>query len=164
MGWNMTDREETREKRHGSCHNSGFAAKVNSSMYHQCRSRGYAAPVDVLIDIGVLSKQKYDDWRFGRARYLEAVCEVNLHKLSMIMHQIRVYAMQNNLKPSYCFYKQWGTKKSGGQGKKNVIPLRFSKSGNEDIERWYSTHWVDSVRVEELKNERSELNNNQKDG
>lgn len=30
--------------------------KVHSSMYHQCQKRGYAAPVDVLMDIGVLPK------------------------------------------------------------------------------------------------------------
>ena len=45
--------------------------KVHSAMYHQCQSRGYVAPVDVLMDIGVLPKQKYEDWRFGRVPYLE---------------------------------------------------------------------------------------------
>lgn len=35
--------------------------KVHSAMYHQCQERGYAAPVDVLMDIGVLSKQKYEE-------------------------------------------------------------------------------------------------------
>ena len=33
-------------------------AKVDSSMYHQCMNRGYATAVDVLMDIGVLTKQK----------------------------------------------------------------------------------------------------------
>ena len=37
--------------------------KVHSSVYHQCQRRGYAAPVDVLMDIGVLPKQKYEDWK-----------------------------------------------------------------------------------------------------
>ena len=126
-------------------------AKVNSAMYHQCRNRGYAAPVDVLMEIGVLPKEKYEDWRFGRVAYLEAVCTVNLRKLSLIMHQIRVYAKQNNRKPSFCYYKQWGMKKKNGQGRKPVIPLRFSKSGDPDIERWYATHWVDSGCIAELK-------------
>lgn len=121
--------------------------KVNSAMYHQCRNRGYAAPVDVLMEIGVLPKEKYEDWRFGRVLYLEAVCTVNLRKLSLIMHQMRVYAKQNNLKPSFC----WGVKKKNGQGHKPVIPLRFSKSSDPDIERWYATHWVDSGRIAELK-------------
>ena len=126
-------------------------AKVNSAMYHQCRNRGYAAPVEVLMEIGVLPKEKYENWRFGRVAYLEAVCTVNLRKLSLIMHQMRVYAKQHNLKPSFCYYKQWGVKKKNGQGRKPVIPLRFSKSGDPDIERWYATHWVDSGRIAELK-------------
>ena len=50
-------------------------------MYRQCKSRGFAASADVLMDIGVLDKKKYDDWRQGRVPYLEAVCMVNLHKL-----------------------------------------------------------------------------------
>ena len=81
-------------------------------MYHQCQNRGYAAPVDVLLmDIGVLPKQKYEDWRFGRVPYLEGVCTVNLHKLSFIMRQMRVYA--GEIRPEtdlFCYYKQWGVK------------------------------------------------------
>lgn len=30
---------------------------IHSSMYHQCQRRGYATPVDVLMDIGVLAKK-----------------------------------------------------------------------------------------------------------
>ena len=62
-------------------------------MYRQCRSRGYATVVDVLMDIGVLDKAKYEDWRFGRIPYLERVCTINLSKLSTIRHQMRVYAV-----------------------------------------------------------------------
>ena len=54
--------------------------KIHSSMYHQLQVRGYAAPVDVLIDTGILPKQKHEDWRFGRVRYLEAVCNANLKR------------------------------------------------------------------------------------
>lgn len=85
--------------------------KVHSAMYHQCQNQGYAAPVDVLMDIGVLPKQKYEDWRFGRVPYLEAVCTVNLRKLSFIMHQMRVYAKKSGLKSSFCYYKRWGMKR-----------------------------------------------------
>ena len=71
--------------------------KVHSAVYHQCQCRGYAAPVDVLMEVGVLPKQKYEDWRFGRVDYLERVCTVNLRKLSFIMHQMRVYAQKTGL-------------------------------------------------------------------
>ena len=125
--------------------------KVHSSVYHQCQARGYATPVDVLMDVGVLSKQNYENWRFGRVPYLEKVCTVNLKKLSSIMHQIRVYAGKAGYKPSFCYYKRWGVKKKSGQGRKPVIPLRFSKSGDEGIERWYATHYIDSERIKQIK-------------
>lgn len=125
--------------------------KVHSSVYHQCQNRGYATAVDVLIDLGVLPKQKYEDWRFGRVDYLERVCTVNLRKLSFIMYQIRVYAQKAGYAPSYCYYKQWGVKQKKGQGYRPVIQLRFSKSGDPNVEHWYATHFVDHRRIEQLR-------------
>ncbi len=108
---------------------SEMIGKVHSAVYHQCQQRGYAAPADVLVDVGVLPKQKYEDWRFGKVRYLEAVCTCNLKKLSFIMKQIRSYAKKTNLKPSFCYYKRWGVKKR---------------------------HYVDLGRTEQLKKEKME--------
>lgn len=67
------------------------------------------------------------------------------------MHQMRSYAQKQGWKPSFCYYKQWGVKKKGGQGHKPVVPIRFSKSGNESIEKSYSTHFVDEERIKQLK-------------
>ena len=131
---------------------SDVAGKIHSSMYHQCRERGYAAPVDVLMDIGVLRKQDYENWRNGKVDYLERVCQCNLHKLSEIMKEVRSYARKNDLKPSETVYKQWGVKKKHGM--KKVIRLRFSKTGDSVVERGYSTHYVDARRITELKDER----------
>lgn len=36
--------------------------KVHNSVLQQCRKRGYATPVDVLMDVGILQKQKYEEW------------------------------------------------------------------------------------------------------
>ena len=124
--------------------------KIHSSMYHQLQVRGYATPVDVLIDTGILPKQKYEDWRFGRVRYLEAVCNANLKRLSFVLHQMRVYVQAHGLKPSFCYYKRWGVKNKG-QGRGAVIPLRFSRSGDAEIERRYATHYVDEKRIAQLK-------------
>jgi len=132
---------------------SELIGKVHSSVYHQCQKRGYAAPVDVLMDVGVLDKKKYKDWRFGGIPYLEAVCTCNLRQLSFIMAQIRAYAKKAGYKPSFCYYKQWGMKKKNGQGHKPVRQLRFSKSGDPEIEKAYATHYVDSKRIAEMKAE-----------
>lgn len=133
---------------------SELIGKVHSSVYHQCQNRGYAAPVDVLMEIGVLPKQKYEEWRYGKVPYLEAVCNCNLRQLSFIMKQIRAYTEKAGYKPSFCYYKRWGTKKKSGQGQKPVVLLRFSKSGKPEIERAYATHFVDLKRTEELKAQR----------
>ena len=132
-----------------------LAGKVHSAVYHQCRSRGFAAPVDVLMDVGYLSKQDYENWRYGRVDYLERVCKANLSKLSLVMREMRSYATKTGLKPSFCYYKRWGTKKKNGQGRKPVIPLRFSKSGNPEIEQRYATHFVDLKRTSQLKAEQA---------
>ena len=34
---------------------------VHSSLFQQCQKRGFATPVDVLLDIGVLSKENYEN-------------------------------------------------------------------------------------------------------
>ena len=85
--------------------------------------RGYISPVDLLMEIGYLTSESYEDWRRGRVPYLEKVCKVNLGKLSTIMRELKQYAREKDLKPSWTGYNKWG------KGKK--IRLRFSKSGNE---------------------------------
>ena len=135
--------------------NRELGAKVRSAVYLQCRNRGFAAPVDVLMEVGYLSKQDYENWRYGRVDYLERVCKANLSKLSLVMREMRSYAAKAGLKPSFCYYKRWGAKKKNGQGRKPVIPLRFSKSGDPEIERRYATHFVDLKRTAQLKAERT---------
>ena len=104
--------------------------KVYAAVMRQCENRGYAAPVDVLMDLGLLERKRYDDWRAGKVPYLEAVCHSNLHKLTEIMKTIRKVADQNGLKPSVSAYKH------------KSYTLRFSKSGEPGIEKAYATHYI----------------------
>lgn len=135
--------------------NRELGAKVRSAVCLQCRNQGFAAPVDVLMEVGYLSKQDYENWRYGRVDYLERVCKANLSKLSLVMREMRSYAAKAGLKPSFCYYKRWGTKKKNGQGRKPLMPLRFSKSGAPEIKRRYATHFVDLKRAAQLKAERT---------
>ena len=117
--------------------NKEIIGKVQDSMYRQLQKNGVAVPVQVLIDLGVLSVEDYENWRFGRVDYLERVCRINLHKLDGVIKGIRTYARKNSLKASWTFYRQWGRK-----GKKPTVKLRFSKSGNETVENDYATHYI----------------------
>lgn len=134
-----------------------ITGKVHNSMYQQWKRRGYAAPVDTLIDCGILYKKSYEEWRYGKVLYLEKCCTVNLKMLSYILHEMRAFAEKNNWKASFCYYKRWGLKKKNGQGHKPVIPLRFSKSGSVDIEKQYSTHFVDAEQIKKLKQDKAPL-------
>jgi len=120
--------------------------KVQSAMYTLIKDKGIAAPVDVLIIVGVLSKEDYERWRHGKVDYLERLCKINLSKLSTINHEIRVYARKYNLKASWTDYRAWG------KGSKDR--LRFSKSGDENIEKLYATHYISQQSIDEAKAKR----------
>jgi len=127
--------------------NAELRKKVHSAMYTLIKTNGVASPVGVLMAIGALSKEKYEDWRHGRVPYLERVCQINLGKLSTVSYEIRAYARKNNLKPSWSDYRKWG--------KGNRIKLRFSKSGDEQIERMYATHYVSQQKVADAQERHS---------
>ncbi len=115
--------------------------QVHSAMYQNIKKKGYVSPVDVLMDLGILSKKDYEDWRFGKVPFLEKVCKVNLKRLSEVMKEMRVYSGEKHLKPSWTCYHQWGKHKNS--------KLRFSKSNDETIEYNYATHFVDVTGLEE---------------
>ncbi len=98
------------------------------------REKGYIAPVDVFMRMGLLSAKDYEAWRSGSVPYMEKVCGANLGQLSFIMSSLRENAAKGNLKPSFTAYHQWGN-----SGKR---VLRFSKHGDQKIERAYATHHV----------------------
>ena len=68
--------------------------------------------------------------------------------MKIIMDELRLYAHTNNLKESWTAYHKWG------KGKK--IVLRFSKSGIPQVEKAYSTHFVDEARAKKIKDSVSE--------
>ena len=133
--------------------------KVHSAMYTLIKEKGVASPAEVLITIGALSKDDYERWRNGNVDFLERVCKINLRKLSLVNNEIRDYARKHDLKPSWTFYNKWGKKKKDSTGKS--IKLRFSKSGDENIEKQYATHYVGQHKIAEAKARRQESESNQ---
>lgn len=92
------------------------------------------APVDVLIGMGLLTREHLDDWRRGRLPYLERVINCNLARLSRLLRILRFHAHDLNLKPSWTAYMRWG------KGPKQR--LRFTKTGGLKLEESYATHFV----------------------
>lgn len=93
------------------------------------------APVEVLLRMERITKQQYEDWRFGRIPYLERVCAGSLGKLGRILRILELHARSLGLTPSQTVYHKWG------RGGKRIV-LRFSKSGHPNLEAAYSRHYL----------------------
>lgn len=92
------------------------------------------APVEVLVGMGMLSREHVDAWRFGRVDYLERVIRGNLTRLSRLLRILRLHAHDLNLAPSLTVYMRWG------KGPRQR--LRFTKTGDPKVEEAYSRHFV----------------------
>jgi len=106
--------------------------------------RKFVTAIDVLVGVGWLEPRRVDEWRQGRVDYLERVTVANLGKISTAMRSFRRWAQARGLMPSETAYVS---------RTRDRRPLRFSKSGNPDIERAYRTHWV-SPELSERKRAR----------
>jgi hypothetical protein len=93
------------------------------------------APVEVLLRMQRITKQQYEDWRFGRIAYLERVTLGGLGKMSRILRILELHCRKLNLTPSPTVYRKWG------KGGKRIV-LRFSKSGHPNLEAAYARHYL----------------------
>ena len=92
------------------------------------------APVDVLMEMGNLTKQNYDAWRRGKVTFLEYVVGGNLSKVNRIMRIIGFHVHDLNMVPQRTVYRQ-------SDRYKNRV-LQFTKSGIKRLEEAYSRHYV----------------------
>jgi len=90
----------------------------------------FVTPVEVFVEMGFLTKENHERWRRGSVPYLERVIVCNLSRASRILRVLRFHAHDLNLKPSLTVYQHRGH------------PLRFSKSGDKNLEEAYSRHFV----------------------
>lgn len=125
--------------------NIDLRKKIKSLVHSLQYEKGMVCSIDILIGLNYLSKQDYENWRFGKVDYLERVCKANLSKLTLINKTIRKIANDLKLDKSWTGYNQYG------KGVKRR--LRFSKSGNKVIEDAYATHYINKKRLTELKTE-----------
>ena len=122
--------------------NSELEKKINSIVRELVDKQGFISSTDVLIELGYLSQADYENWRKGKIEYLEKTCQVNLGKLTTINRILRQESKKMKLEPSWTDYNKYG------KGPK--MRLRFSNSGEENIEKAYSTHYVNKYRINQL--------------
>ena len=111
-----------------------YYSKIVKAVDAELQSQKFVTPIAVFISLGLLDRRDVDNWRAGRVRFLEQVIKCNLAKASRILRIVRFHAHDLNLKPSMTVYRR---KTAGGK-----IPLRFSKSGERNIEEAYARHFV----------------------
>jgi hypothetical protein len=92
------------------------------------------APVEVFVEMGLLTREHLEDWRLGRVPYLERVINCNLTRLARLLRILRFHAHDMKLKPSWTAYMGWG------KGPKRR--LRFTKTGDSKLEEVYATHFL----------------------
>lgn len=90
--------------------------------------------VGVLMELGKLSRQDYERWRSRQVPFLERVTPGNLARLNIILRAVQANAPRGKLRASWTAYMSWG------KGKRQ--PLRFSKTGDPNLERAYATHYL----------------------
>jgi hypothetical protein len=104
---------------------------VTSALLHE---KGYIAPVDVFLRLGYLTQADYERWRRGQIPVLERVIQLNLARITFIMQALHRHSRQGHLRPSLTVYMSWG--------RHPRQRLRFSVSGQEQIEAAYATHYL----------------------
>jgi len=119
-------------------------AKLGTVTSELFREKGHVAFVDVFMKLGYLDPKDYENWRMKRVSDLERVITANLSKINFIMKTVRKNCRNGGCRESWTGYKSWG------KGRK--VWLRFSKSGEESIERTYATHFLKPKRKTKKQN------------
>jgi len=108
--------------------------RIERAVAEQLAKGDVVAPVDVLVGMGLLRTDHLGDWRRGRIAYIERVISCNLSRVSRILCIMRFHTHDLDLKPSFTVYNR--------HGKGPSRRLRFSKTGDPNLESTYATHFV----------------------
>ena len=116
-----------------SLNRNDLIKQMNEASGEILRKKGYVCFVDILLHIGKLTTEDYESWQSLKVPYLERVIRVNLMKLNHMLRNFGQNSLKGGLMASKTAYMS--------RGKGPRTPLRFSKSGDSNIEEAYSTHY-----------------------
>jgi hypothetical protein len=100
----------------------------------------YVSVIDVLCGMGLLASSAVDLWRKGRVDFLESAIQGSPSKIYSSMAIFRQWALEKNLKSSETDYVQ--------AARSGTVSLRFSMSGDPQIERNYRIHYLSPALTE----------------
>ncbi len=127
-----------------------YFERVSRAVSESLNEKEYVAPVEMFQKMGLLTPEDYQNWRMARVPFLEKVIGCNLERAGRILRILALMAKDGGLKPSQTDYRKWG---KGGN-----IRLRFSKSGDLNLEEAWSRHYCRVKRkVEPVRDVTPEL-------
>jgi hypothetical protein len=97
-------------------------------------SSAVVAPLDVLVRLEIVELAQVEAWRSGGLPYLERGITAGLSRVARFLRLIAEHSLALGLKPTAGRYVR--------RGKGPKRPLRFSKRGDPQSEKAYSTHFV----------------------
>jgi hypothetical protein len=113
--------------------------------------QGYVSVLDVLLGLGWLTGSHVDRWRQGRVECLEEMIQTRADRQAAAMRALLGWVAERGLTPSESEYVA---------RTRDHRRLRFSVSGEPEIERTYRTHWfspdISARKVERLRTKASE--------
>jgi hypothetical protein len=107
--------------------------RVTQAAERTLAAQGYVSPLDVLVGLRWIDSGTVARWRQGQINCLEAATQTNLPRITEAMKLFRSWAAQRGLFASETQYVARTPRRQA---------LRFSRSGNPQIEAAYRTHWV----------------------
>jgi hypothetical protein len=110
-----------------------LARRVAAAGEAALAARGYVTAIDILVGVDWLATPQVERWRRGQLPYLERGATASLKKLGTALRLLRRWAEGRGLRPSQTAYRA---------ATRDRRPLRFSKTGEPEVERAYHTHWV----------------------
>ncbi len=93
----------------------------------------FVSPINVLLRLGWLASSHVDLWQQGRLDSLEEAIQTNPGKVRAAMTAFQRWGQRRDLEPSETEYFT---------RTRDRRKLRFSMTGDADVERAYRTHWV----------------------
>jgi hypothetical protein len=108
-----------------------FYAPIKDATEAVLRSTDVLRPIDVLIQLEVITPELVEEWRKGEVPYLERGITAGLSRVARMLTILHAHALELGLVPIAGKYTRRGSK----------ARLRFSKSGERASEEAYSRHY-----------------------
>ena len=85
--------------------NDRYYSKITTAVSQILSRKDFVAPIDVFIEMGLLTLTDVERWKRNQVPCLERVIQCNLAKAGRILRILRFHAHDLNLGPSMTVYK-----------------------------------------------------------